>query len=253
MITFSHGGNVGDLLAALPALIDLAKGEPATLYLKTNQPALSGKARMTGEYAASLLPLLQRQPYLAHVALWRGEPVDMELDAHRTFPFPFHLGDIARYPTLTHLCCPDFSRPWLHAEAKPNNWIVVNRTARYHNPAISYAFLRDWRDVRFVGLVSEYVAWRKDFQARGVLYEGTANYWELAKVIRGCRVFIGNQSSAFQVAQGLMVPRVLEGCPTCCNVAIHGRAGYDAFSQEMFEKAVTYLIAHSESVQPGID
>ena len=77
----------------------------------------------------------------------------------------------------------------------------------------------------------------------GVVYLSFRNHLDMATAIASCKLFIGNQSSCFAIAQGLDVPRVLEVCPVCCNVPIHGRNGYDVISQPLFEGWVKHLAA----------
>jgi hypothetical protein len=52
-----------------------------------------------------------------------------------------------------------------------------------------------------------------------VPYHPTANLLELASVIAGSRIFVGNQSSPYAISEGLKVRSVLEGWfvrPDCC-------------------------------------
>ena len=55
----------------------------------------------------------------------------------------------------------------------------------------------------FVGLEPEYVEFCKLQPAINVPWHKTANFLELARVINGSKVFIGNQSSSQAIALGL--------------------------------------------------
>jgi hypothetical protein len=68
-----------------------------------------------------------------------------------------------------------------------------------------------------------------------------SNFLELARVIAGCKFFIGNQSFPFAVAEGLKVPRALELCFECPNVIPEGPQAYDFLYQPQFEKIVREL------------
>jgi hypothetical protein len=66
----------------------------------------------------------------------------------------------------------------------------------------------------------------------------TDNYLQLAQVIQGSLMFIGNQSSPYAVAEGLKVRRVLEVFSKLPNVMPEGLHGYEAWMQPQFEQAV---------------
>ena len=67
----------------------------------------------------------------------------------------------------------------------------------------------------FVGSPDEHFAFQQ--YAGPVSYHHTPDYLELAQVIAGADLFIGNQSSPFWVAEGLKAPTVLEVCLYCSN------------------------------------
>lgn len=251
MLTFKHSGNVGDALASLPTVKALlAKhGEPVgTFYLQTDIPAKypawikhpCGTVRMTQHYASMLVPLLNKQPYL-HAKLYRGEEITYDLDLFRTCGLNLSAGDLSRYYRAVFPVCPPTWEPWL--SVTPNttykDCVIVNRTSRYHNQWLSYSFLT-FRNVCFMGTKDEYVAWRKEFLLQ-VPYVPSTDFLTAAQAIAGCKLFIGNQSSCFQIAEGLKVPRILEVCPTVPNVAPCGPNGYEAHFQDHFEQLVKEL------------
>ena len=69
----------------------------------------------------------------------------------------------------------------------------------------------------------------------------TKNFYDLARIIAGCKFFIGNQSFPFALAEGLKVKRVLELYFECPNVIPAGEHAYDFCYQEQFEKIVKQL------------
>lgn len=196
-----------------------------------------------------LSPLIESQPYVAggdapgfppsekNVRLWDGEDVDVDLSLFRKLPIDMSRGYLARYYAWAFPVHFDLSQPWLFVrEPIRNDFVIVNRTFRYRNPGIDYGFLRKQGKVGFVGLPDEF----EDFK-RAVPHADwleCPNALELARLVAGCKAFVGGQSFAFCVAEALKVSRVLEVCVSCPNVVVSGRNGFDAVNQLGFESAV---------------
>jgi hypothetical protein len=72
-------------------------------------------------------------------------------------------------------------------------------------------------------------------------YRGVNDFLEFARIIAGCKFFIGNQSFPYAVAEALKVNRALEVCFECPNVIPEGPNGYDFCYQPQFEKIVKQL------------
>ena len=67
------------------------------------------------------------------------------------------------------------------------------------------------------------------------------DFLEMAEIIKSSKFFIGNQSMAYDLAEALKVPRLLEGCPYYPVIKPHGKNAYDFFYQVHFEKWCKYL------------
>lgn len=226
----------------------LALSQNIILYLKVNVPASYGRARhplgnvqMSPAYANSVATLLLTQPAFKAVELWEGQRVDYNLDLFRRSGFDLGRGHIGRWPCYCFPVQPRLWEAWLEVEAEPNNFIVVNRTTRYRNPRINYNFLARRPECRFVGVASEH----KDFcqQFGKVEWIETANYLELARVIKGSRLFVGGQSSAWAIAEALKVPRILEVCPAAPTTNPNGPNGWEAWDQPLFEQIFSKVMA----------
>lgn len=99
----------------------------------------------------------------------------------------------------------DTSKPWITVDKSPatSSRVVINRTSRYRNHHFP------WRDVvsfygprlLFVGLPHEH----KEFcETYGFVdYLPTGDMLDLAQAIAGSFLFIGNQSCAFALAEGM--------------------------------------------------
>jgi hypothetical protein len=95
----------------------------------------------------------------------------------------------------------------------------MHRSPRYHNWNFVPVWKRMWERYRgetvFVGSPGEHA----DFcwYVGPVPHYPTKDYLELAQVIAGCDLFVGNQSSPFWVAEALKKQVVLEACLSCQN------------------------------------
>ena len=216
-LSFCSSGDLGDILASLPAVRHLGGGD----YYFVDRPVtktLSTRAHL-------IRPLLEAQPYIREVIV--GEPPqEAELYDFSTFrsggiPWGVTLGALqAKWvgiPTGTT----DFTTPWLTAKPAQgySDKLIVARSSRYQN------FMFPWKkivqfcgpDIVFIGLPDEHKAFCESFG--NVEYRLTKDLLEAATVISGAAGFIGNQSSPFNVAEGLKVPRILECClwaTDCC-------------------------------------
>ena len=58
----------------------------------------------------------------------------------------------------------------------------------------------------------------------------------MTQIIAGSKLFVGNQSFAFSVAEGLKHPRVLEVYYQANNCQPHGNDGYTYLTKELIER-----------------
>jgi hypothetical protein len=93
----------------------------------------------------------------------------------------------------------------------------------------------------FLGLPAECEAFNRRYGLR--LPHIQARDWlHLAQLVAGCRAFIGNQSAAYAVAEGLKkTPRALEVCPDCPNVIPIGPQAYELWTAKQLEEMVASL------------
>jgi len=105
---------------------------------------------------------------------------------------------------------------------------------RYHNHLINYDFLNKFNDLYFVGTFTEYEDLKE--HVKNLKFYDCKDFLEMAEIIKSCKLFVGNSSLGFTIAQGLKVPRLLEASPRTPSQHIHGKDGYDFFFQSHFEK-----------------
>lgn len=241
---FRHSGNAGDLIYALPALRALAAGRPARLTLRLHQPGLYPAAHPLGNVmlnegmAARLRPLLLAQSYLQTVDTGEGDEAGYDLDLFRQLPLPFDRGDIVRWYFYVFNVFPDPALPWLTVagDQRYADSIVLARSERYHNPNLHFEFLRAYPRVVFVGVEQEYRLMQA--QIPQLEWVPVPDFLALAQVIAGARLFVGNQSFPYALAEAMKVPRILEMYYRAPNVVIHGPRGHDVYFQAQFEEVV---------------
>lgn len=193
MKTFTHSGAAGDIIYSLPTI----------------QCAGGGLLYLTQYYAPHLTRLLESQPCIAGVAVRNGEIPDIDLDKFRE-----HLGDQTLSLAGLHLKAFGFPQsalrvPWLKVENNPTAEVVFNRSPRYGNTFFPWRrAVEKYRNrCVFVGLWQEH----QEFCAAygRIPFRETCDLLQVAQIISGAKLFIGNQSSPAAIAEGLKVPMIL--------------------------------------------
>lgn len=250
-VHFSHTGHAGDVIYALPAMQALAAGREIHLYLELNQPNRdftskmkhpNGSVMLTERSVELFRPLMGSQPYIKHFGAKGDAPIHYDLTAFRAFPFDYRMYSIARWYFLTFGVTADLGKPWLHVTPDPRfqDRIVIARSSRYHAPGISYCFLQAYPEPVFVGVAEEYEAMKKDIPH--LQYQPVSDFLELARVIAGSRLFIGNQSFPFALAEATKANRLLEVYHQVPNVVPEGPGAHDFCYQPQFEKIVADIL-----------
>lgn len=250
-VNFSHSGHAGDIIYSIPAMRELARNRKINLYLQLNQPNRdftksmrhpNGKVMLTEKSVSLFEPLFRVQPGFAKCEAHAGQTIHYDLTAFRSFPFDYRMGSIARWYFLTFGISRDLGQPWLTVppDNRFNNAIVLARSSRYHTPGIDYSFLKKYERLVFVGMPDEFADMQQCIP--GLEYHPVRDFLELAGVIAGSRLFIGNQSFPFSLAEAIKVKRVLEVYPQVPNVIVEGPNGYDFCYQPQFEKIVKDLM-----------
>ena len=250
-INFNHSGNSGDIIYALPTIREVHEltGVNTSLYFRLNQPLKLaeglthplGDVMLNQKMVDMLIPLIKSQPYITDCGVNVDRQIDIDLDYFRSGPVPQDKGNIARWCGYITGVTPVLWKKWLTVEPNNdyNNTIVVARSERYRNPLVSYKFLNKYDKLVFVGVKSEYDDMKKVIP--DIKWVQVDDFLELAQIIAGCKLFIGNQSFPFSLAEGLKVPRILEVCFDVINVVPEGEGGNDFFFQDHFEVLVARL------------
>lgn len=251
-ITFKHSFNSGDLITVLPGIKHICEknNTKAIVYQRLNLPAdyghndphpiaFEGKPVCMNRYMFNMIkPLIESQEYIERFEIWEGQQVQFDYDKTRqSSQMPLPGGDIHKWPSLIYpqLECP-LDGPWIDAPASGSNGhIVINLTERYRNPYISYFFLKENQgDCIFVGNPNEANKFNNQW-GLNIWHKPVGDFMMLAKIINGCRFFIGNQSFCWHLADAMKVPRILEVCARYPNTFPTGPDGYSFITQEALE------------------
>jgi hypothetical protein len=234
MKTYKHSGTLGDLIYSLPVMAKMGGGEykvaigniencvakysfgnPAWAQV---DPAHQG--RFTENDYNWLAPLLERQSYISKVSKWYpgDAETDVDLDHFRGTLFRGFEGN---YNEAYHRAFgipftpADYEATWLEADAKTIAPVAVVRSFRYRCPngdAVWQALAEDGQlqhNGVFLGTEAEH----KDFvkvTGCNIPLHPVSNFKELADIIAGADLFMGNQTFANSLAVGLGKDCVLE-------------------------------------------
>ena len=228
-LIFHHSGDMGDVIYSLATIKALGGGVLFVSPENRHPWPRPTRVQPSVEWAENFLPLVRHQDYIWFASYTGDLPssVDVDLNRHREL---YRTNGAEKWDTLFRLHLKAFgvdypeNRPWLtvrnpcHDSARP---IVVNRTPRYRNENFPWGdLLRQYsKQMVFIGTDDEYL----NFLGLGapdyiVPHIRTRNMMDAARVIAGCKLFIGNQSACMAVALGLMKPAVMEvwqGNPNC--------------------------------------
>ena len=246
---FKHSGNAGDIIYSLPAAYALAGTGRIHYHFNLGakghygkKPHPLGNVMLTEKIVQLLQPLLLSQPSITECSIYTpSQPIDFDLDLVRTYPFPLNRGNIARWYFYVFAINANLSNPWLHVTPNTDfkDHMVIARSQRYQAPAIDYSFLKKYRNIVFIGVEAELKEMRQ--MLPHIAYQPVADFLEMAQIIAGSKLFIGNQSFPFSIAEALKVKRLLEVYHLCPNVNVEGDNGFDFCFQPQFEKLVEKL------------
>lgn len=234
MRQFLHSGPLGDLLYSLCAVQAMGGG---VLYTH----------KLLGDF---LRPLLERQAYISEVRAFEeylprrgrqrtirmnhepltlyspthGELINLDrFKAHRTkadraaFYSPAWYVDMLQ--ELSSYTLPNFEEPWITLKTPPvpQAPIVICCTPAYHDiEELDWSLLTDYSDhIIFHGFPRDYAYFTDRYNIRPrCITSPTA--LDLAELIGGSKLFIGNLSGSYAMAECMKHPRALE---TCASIA----------------------------------
>jgi hypothetical protein len=167
----------------------------------------SGWRAMEGARYNAIKPLIEAQSYISSIRFEHlPKGVDFDVNGFRSVHSRrYNLSEAqARWLKVTNLNLD----PWLKVTPSKlsKGRIIVARSARYHNPRFPWKQLvRSYgRRMSFVGLQDEFDAFIRWTGGSGlVTYTPIRSLLEVAALIGGSDLFIGNQSCPCWIAMGL--------------------------------------------------
>jgi hypothetical protein len=275
--SFLHKGSIGDVTASLPTIKAYFEktGNKANLYLAKDFPAFyydgathptrdsEGKqVRLNEAVINMMIPLYKEQPYLNEVKLWEDEKIDVDLSViHETYVGMPQLSINRWYSyVFPDLSC-NTTKPWLTIPDTDKDFakgkILITRTERYTVEGLDFSFLKEHEDeCVFVGTMREYNNFCMLFDLN-IKKLHINNFLELAQALKQCRFHMSNQTQAFQISQGMDIPRLLEVCGWAGNVIVYGEHAYDYMSQQgleyLFNKMIGKEVEYIEKLKASLN
>lgn len=246
-ITATSAGDLGDVFSGVLGVLSSIPGKH-TLLLKDT---VAGEHRTKGIVARAklVIPLAEAQPYIQSCRVWSesDEKPDWHsclfrsgwhstsatlLDAHMGHALSLGVTGTRFRGETAWLTC--------DADSRAHGRVVVNRSPRYNNSMFRWDAVQKKYGKRllFVGLPEEHRAFVSSYG--DIEHLGVRDFLEIARLIRGSLLFIGNQSACLSVAEGLKHPRIAECCLSPADTVYPG----DTQGQYVFEGSM---------VLPGFD
>jgi|TARA_B110000259_G_scaffold175041_1_gene209894 hypothetical protein len=246
-ISFLHSGHTGDIINILPILKHLSETHVCKLYIQLDLPATTyypdhpaGQFLMNKKIYNMLYPLLKKQSYINSIEPFTNQDIDINFDLIRELPIQLAF-DSMKYGCHISGVQPDLTQTFLNTEGhdKIKNKIIIQRSLRYQNHFINYDFLNKYDDIYFLGTFKEYENLKQSI--KNLKFYECKDFLEMAEIIKSCKLFIGNSSLGFTLAEGLKVPRLLEASPWNPSQQVHGKNGFDFFFQPHFKNFFKFL------------
>jgi len=223
--TFKHRGGFGDLILGLPTVLALGGG---TFYLYDKQREQLGE-------------LLDRQPYL-HVQsipfdVWQLLEVTHNLDKFREVSEV----SVARMHLKAFNVDFDLTKPWLfNVEPLKVAKVVIHDTGEQRTPGhtVNWELLRPYvKECVFIGYKNDYDDFVKN-RGLPVSWYQTETLYDVARIIAGANLMVGNQSAPYTIAEGLKIPVVVDLYIGKPQYPFHPYHGYVGLCQEIFRRHV---------------
>jgi hypothetical protein len=254
--TVKHSTNLGDIIASLPAVKKYHEvtGRKISFMQRIDMAAMyyNGAVHPTTDANGTqvcinktmfqmIKPLLESQEYIHNFVAYDGQKVDLDFDVIRGKTFvnlphgAIQTWLMYAFPDLAY----DISKPWMTLpnikhpiQKKVKGKVILNFTERYRNTIVDYFFLKNYAsDLIFAGTETEHWKFCHQWQLNIPRLE-IKDFLEYAYALKACRFLLSNQSFAWNLAQALGVPRVLEVCAFAQNcIAFVGEDSYGFFHQ----------------------
>lgn len=198
-----HAGDYGDIVYAAAAFAHIGFVD---LVL---HPCRFTRATMSEDHARQIIPLMASQAYIRSVSWCEEPPECVDGNYWRHFWSSKDNLNLVRLQARHLGISEDVDQnQWLHVDPLAIAPVVCSRTFRYRDRKA------DWKpmltkDAIFVGYPDEHEDFEK-FVGRKIDCYTCSDLLHLARVLAGAKLFIGNQSCAAAIAEGLKLQMILE-------------------------------------------
>lgn len=220
---YHHTGDMGDVIYSLAAIKAIG---PGVLWLSPENRYPYPRPTHTPpsyEWADSIASLANLQDYVWKCQFTHIYPYSTDYDFNKHRMFYIEKGN-EKWNSLFRLHLKTFNadypedQPWLtvdKSEIVQGRPIMVNRTKRYHNDRFPWHELvaKFKHQMFFVGHRDEYLAFAELNRDGEIPHVPTPKLVDVARLVQGCKVFVGNQSTPMAIAFGLNKPVVQETWP----------------------------------------
>ena len=242
-ISFLHSGQIGDIINSLALIKKIAENKTCNFYLEVGRPMPEDKNNVNKYYSKyfisesvseKLIPLLKKQKFLKKIEIYNNQEIDINLNFFRKMYPNFNIDSVRWYFHLAGIHA-DLSIPYVESENHKDyqNFITIMRSSRRQNNLINYKFLNKFNNVVFLGLKEEYTELKNDI--KNLQFYDCKDFSELAMILKNSKVFIGNLSFGYALAEALKIPRLLESGPNFPLIYPNGKNAYDFYHQEHLE------------------
>lgn len=231
MNTYRHSGTLGDLIYSLAIVKKMPPGRfmvainniencVAQYGYRADEVDPAHRGRFTTQDFEWLAPLLERQSYIKELCTWHPGDAEPDVDLDR-FRGTLFRGFEGNYVQAYHIAfdmpfmMQDYDATWLEADPIETAPVVVSRTFRYRDPNGDAV----WRDIAkdanleqsgvFIGTTAEHADFVRATEI-DIPYHPVRDFKEMADIIAGCSLFLGNQSFGYSLAMGLGKDAILE-------------------------------------------
>ena len=230
--TFKHGGGGGDMIYGLATMKALGGGE---LHLNIDADKKFYRS------------LLEAQPYIKvleyyafNANKWKKFKVDYNLDLFREQPFNGGYTILECHRKAFKLNF-DLTEPWIfNVKGKHVADIIINDTGklRWEGVTVDWEQLRGYEDrAVFVGMDNEYNNFCKNRNYKLPHYK-IKDAMHFAQIIKGSKLYLGNQSTGLAIAEGLKHPRVADLYLGKSKQIPHGTNGHSILTKKLLGRYV---------------
>lgn len=217
---FYHSGDFGDIIYAMPTVKAMGGGNLVIGPEMKLGFEVTTRQKFTQAIFDVIAPLLAIQPYLNDVQFSASMPADVDVDLNRFRRYFIEEPELRRQGERklnlaeTHLwtfrqALTNCTKPWLivdKSEVIPDRPVLIHRSARWRNNIFPWdkVLKAHGHHAAFIGLETEYAEFTEMWgHICRLPFVKTTNFLELARLIAGSKLFVGNQSAPYAIAEGL--------------------------------------------------